>query len=155
VDALETRVPPPIVMLIVGALMWVASAAAPAFGLPIAGKLGVALAVAIAAAGALVEGAGAVSFVRARTSVNPLDPCGASALVESGMYRFTRNPMYVGDLLLLVGWAVFLSNALAFLLVPVFVLYMDRFQIGPEERALADLFGERYAEYRGRVRRWV
>ena len=152
-SGLETKVPPPIVMAVVGVLMWAASTAAPVFGLPIAGKLAAALA--IAAAGALVEGAGAVSFARARTSVNPLDPRGASALVEGGVYRFTRNPMYVGDLLLLLAWAVVLSNALALLLVPIFVLYMDRFQIGAEERALAELFGERYAEYRGRVRRWV
>jgi protein-S-isoprenylcysteine O-methyltransferase Ste14 len=152
-SALETRVPPPVVMLLVGVLMWAASAAAPVFAVPIAGKS--AWALAIAAAGALVEGAGAVSFARARTSVNPLDPCGASALVESGVYRFTRNPMYLGDLLLLLGWAVFLSNPLAFLLVPVFVLYMDRFQIGPEERALAELFADRYEVYRRRVRRWI
>lgn len=150
--ALETNIPPPVVMAIVGALMWAASIVAPALNVTIPGSRSAAIAIAVV--GALVEIAGAVVFVAARTTVNPLDPCNASSLVENGPYRFTRNPMYLGDLLMLVGWGVYLSNLLAFLLVPTFVLYINRFQIGPEERALAEIFGERYEEYRGRVRRW-
>jgi protein-S-isoprenylcysteine O-methyltransferase Ste14 len=75
--------------------------------------------------------------------------------VRSGVYSFTRNPMYLGFLLVLVGWATFLSNALAFLILPAFILYMNRFQIEPEERALASLFAEEFVAYKSRVRRWL
>jgi protein-S-isoprenylcysteine O-methyltransferase Ste14 len=75
--------------------------------------------------------------------------------VSGGIYRFTRNPMYLGRLLQLAGWAVFLSNALAALLLPVYVLYINRFQVQPEERALLERFGSEYAAYQQRVRRWL
>jgi protein-S-isoprenylcysteine O-methyltransferase Ste14 len=98
---------------------------------------------------------GAASFRRARTTVNPLKPESASSLVASGVYRVSRNPMYVGLCLVLLGWAVMLSNVLAYAIVPVFVLYMNRFQIGPEEAALERVFGADYVAYRARVRRWL
>lgn len=84
-----------------------------------------------------------------------MTPGGASSLVQGGIYRFTRNPMYLGFLLVLGGWAVLLANGLAFVGPLAFVAYLNRFQIGPEERALAGLFGPEYAKYRARVRRWV
>jgi protein-S-isoprenylcysteine O-methyltransferase Ste14 len=63
--------------------------------------------------------------------------------------------MYLGFFLILIGWAIFLSHALSVLLLPAFVWYMNRFQIEPEERALASLFGEAFEAYRTRVRRWL
>ena len=98
---------------------------------------------------------GFASFRRAKTTVNPMKPDSASSLVVSGIYDLTRNPMYLGFLVILVGWAFFLSNALGFIFLPLFVLYMNRFQIEPEERALASVFGEAFASYRSRVRRWL
>ena len=83
-----------------------------------------------------------------------LKPETASALVVAGIYRHTRNPMYVGFGLVLVGWGIFLGNALAFIFLPAFVLHMNRFQIRPEERALAKIFGPEFAAYQSRVRRW-
>ena len=79
----------------------------------------------------------------------------SSSLVQSGIYTLTRNPMYLGFFLVLVAWAVYLSNALAFLILPVFIAYMNRFQIEPEERALKTLFGDAFTEYATRVRRWI
>ena len=95
------------------------------------------------------------SFVRAKTTVNPMKPASASALVVSGLYARSRNPMYLGLLLILIGWAVYLSNGLAFLLLLAFILYMNRFQIEPEERALISLFGQEFVAYKSRVRRWL
>ena len=92
---------------------------------------------------------------RAGTTVNPIKPETAGSLVVSGIYRRTRNPMYLGFLLGLAGWAVFLSNALAFIFLPVFVLYLNRFQIRREERALASVFGKDFAAYQSKVRRWL
>jgi len=84
-----------------------------------------------------------------------MKPQSSSVLVVSGVYKLTRNPMYLGFLLVLLGWAVFLSNVLAFLLLQAFIAYMNRFQIEPEERALASLFGQDFADYKSRVRRWL
>jgi protein-S-isoprenylcysteine O-methyltransferase Ste14 len=107
------------------------------------------------AAGAGIGLAGVWSFRRARTTVNPWRPYASSALVVSGVYRRTRNPMYLGLLLALVGWGLCLANAYALLLACSFVPYMNRFQIRPEERALERTYGEAFVDYCRTVRRWV
>jgi protein-S-isoprenylcysteine O-methyltransferase Ste14 len=109
----------------------------------------------LATAGACISLMAVISFRRARTTVNPLRPGTASTLVTGGIYRHTRNPMYLGLSIILLGWAVYLANAPALLLLPGFVLYIYRFQIVPEERTLAALFGAEYQAYRTRVRRWL
>ena len=133
--ALELKVPPPALVIITGFAMWAASAAVPSLALALLWRH--AVAIAIAAAGIIFGLAGVVEFRRAGTTFNPTKPGNASALVTSGVYRYSRNPMYVGVLVVLVGWAAFLANAFAFLFLPVFVAYMNRFQIAPEERALS------------------
>lgn len=95
------------------------------------------------------------AFRASRTTINPLKPQRTSALVTHGIYRFTRNPMYVGMCFLLLAWAVYLSALLPFAGPAIFVLYITRFQIKPEERVLGQLFGEQYAEYTSRVPRWL
>ncbi|MGE0583218.1 MAG: isoprenylcysteine carboxylmethyltransferase family protein [Steroidobacteraceae bacterium] len=150
--SLELRVPPPVVALFVGFAMWAASM--PVAHLPVPRRLRIALAIVSAGLGVGIAVAGVATFRRARTTISPLTPDAASALVRTGVYRYTRNPMYLGMLLCLVAWAAWLSNVLSWLLVPAFVLYMNRFQVGPEERALAALFGADYAAYRRDVRRW-
>jgi protein-S-isoprenylcysteine O-methyltransferase Ste14 len=87
--------------------------------------------------------------------MNPIKASAASSLVTSGVYRYTRNPMYLGLSVTLMAWAVFLSNLLALVAVPLFVLYISRFQISPEERVLSSLFGAEYAAYKEKVRRWL
>lgn len=151
--ALEVRVPPPAVALLIGALMWLVSWTSPEFGFALPGRD--LIAVSLAVAGVVIGTIGVASFMRARTTVNPMKPESSSTLVVSGIYRVTRNPMYLGLLLALAGWAFFLSNVLAFLVLPGFVLYMNRFQIEPEERALASRFGDEFVRYASRVRRWL
>jgi protein-S-isoprenylcysteine O-methyltransferase Ste14 len=80
-------------------------------------------------------------------------PQQSSSLVATGIYRFSRNPMYPGFLLALLGWSVYLANWIAALLLPVFVVYMNRFQIQPEGRALLQKFGAQFSEYAAAVRR--
>jgi protein-S-isoprenylcysteine O-methyltransferase Ste14 len=133
--------------------MWLVSSFVAPLEVPFRWRVGAALAPALVGLGFSV--AGVAAFRRARTTINPTKPATASALVSGGVYRLTRNPMYLGLLLLLLALAVFLSNPVALLLVPVFVLYINRFQITPEERALASLFGGEYAAYKERVRRWL
>jgi protein-S-isoprenylcysteine O-methyltransferase Ste14 len=95
------------------------------------------------------------TFWRVRTTINPFDPRRASTLVTHGIFRLTRNPMYLSLLLLLVGYAVRMGGQLEFLGPIVFYLYVTRFQILPEELALQARFGDTYLAYKQRTRRWI
>jgi protein-S-isoprenylcysteine O-methyltransferase Ste14 len=150
---LELKVPPPAVALLLGFVMWLASSLVAPVEVSFGSRVGVA--VVLACVGLAVGLAGIVSFRRAKTTINPTKPMATSSLVTSGAFRFTRNPMYLSLLLYLLAWSVYLSNVLALVFVPVFVLYINQFQIKPEERALSSLFGSEYAAYKGRVRRWL
>ena len=153
-NALEHRVPPPVVALAAALSMWLVSLLPPDVQeAPFAWRA--TLAIVIAAAGVAFSVAGMMAIHRARTTMNPFTPDMASALVTGGVYRLTRNPMYLGLLLDLLAWAVFLWAPLALALLPLFVLYIHRFQIVSEERALSSLFGTAYDEYRRTVRRWL
>ena len=149
----DAKLPPPVVMLLCGAAVWAAARVWPAMAIPLPGRG--ALGIAAFALGLAIELAAAARFVLARTTVNPLSPQKATTLVTDGLNRFSRNPMYVGQALLLAGWALWLAHALAPLGAIAYVLWITRFQILPEERALAARFGEDYAAYRARVRRWL
>jgi len=133
--------------------MWFTSSVTPSLEVPF--RVRVATALALACIGQSISITGMVVFRRAKTTMNPMKASAASSLVSNSVYRFTRNPMYLGLLLTLVAWAAFLSNPLGVLWVPAFVLYINRFQITPEERVLSSLFGAEYAAYRNRVRRWL
>ncbi|MES2562824.1 MAG: isoprenylcysteine carboxylmethyltransferase family protein [Pseudomonadota bacterium] len=109
----------------------------------------------LALAGIGLSAAGVISFHRAKTTVNPMKPESTSALICSGIYSITRNPMYLGVLTVLIAWAVLLSSAWALLGPLAFVLYINRFQIAPEEQVLSDKFGADYSAYKSRVRRWL
>ena len=150
---LELRIPPPVVLLVAGALMWLLAWAEPSWRMHVPGRI--VLAVAFAVAGVLVAVAGVLEFRRARTTVNPLTPQASSSLVTTGIFGWTRNPMYVGLTFVLLGWAVFLASPLALLVLPGFMLYISRFQITPEERVLASIFGAEFAGYSRKVRRWI
>ena len=94
-------------------------------------------------------------FRNASTTILPTHPERAARLVTSGMYRFSRNPMYLGATLILLAIGLYFDDGLALLPVPLFAVYLNFFQIIPEERALDRLFGEEYRDYKKRVRRWI
>ncbi|HKT35433.1 MAG TPA: isoprenylcysteine carboxylmethyltransferase family protein [Nitrospira sp.] len=152
-QALELKVPPVALGLLFAAMMWLLSAFVPSLTLDLPAHRTVALL--LWGIGFVIALAGVLEFRRAKTTVNPLTPEAAVAIVTSGIYRFTRNPMYLGLLIVLIGWAEWLSDPLAFAPLPFFVLYMNRFQIEPEERALSKKFGERFRDYTRSVRRWA
>jgi protein-S-isoprenylcysteine O-methyltransferase Ste14 len=149
--SLELRVPPLVLVLIVAVGMAFTAFAAPGEVVLPARQ---AIAAAIVVAGVLLAVTGVLAFRRQQTTVNPMTPGKSSSLVATGIYRFSRNPMYLGMLLVLGGWGVHLANAVALLWLPAFVVYMNRFQIQPEERALTQRFGEQYLAYCRAVRRW-
>lgn len=154
---LEHRIPPPVIDALCAALMWLASEALPQAQVWARGSWpwAVGLGVSAALAGGLIALAGVREFAHARTTVNPLKPERASAMVTGGVFRFTRNPMYLGMLLVLAGWALWLGNAAAFAGLPLSMLVLNALQIGPEERILRERFGDEWTRYAARVRRWV
>ncbi len=152
-DSLELKIPPVLLVIIFACLMLGTDYLLP--GMVVNPALQYTLAAALVLTGAAIALAGVIHFKKAQTTVNPLSPESSASLVIEGVYRVTRNPMYVGFLLVLLGWSVVLSNPFAALITTGFVIYMNRFQILPEERALQNLFGDAYIDYKGRVPRWI
>jgi protein-S-isoprenylcysteine O-methyltransferase Ste14 len=138
-DALELKIPPVALVFVFSALMWFVSADS-VFTVTLPSHSAFALVLFIL--GFTIALAGVFAFRRARTTVHPVKLEATTTMVTSGIYRFTRNPMYLGFLLVLAAWAMYLSNLLAFAFLPLFVWYITRFQIVPEERDLG-------------VRRWL
>ena len=150
---LDHKVPPPIVALLLGALMWGFARISPS--IQIEPMLRIAGALALVVLGIAVALSGAIAFRRSKTTTNPLKPTAASSLVVGGVYRHTRNPMYLGVAIVLVGWAVYLAAPTPLLGPPIFILFITRFQIIPEELALTEIFGQQFIAYKNAVRRWL
>ena len=150
---LELKLPPVAQVIITAAAMVGVSKVAPALKFSFSGST--ALAVGLGVIGLSSGIMGVTQFKKAQTTPNPQAIEKVSSLVSSGIYQYTRNPMYVGLVLILLGWAFYLSHFLAFVLLPVFIFYMTRFQIQPEERMLARKFGKHYQAYLKKVRRWI
>lgn len=149
----ELKVPPLLLTFFLGLVMWGIAFVTPGIAIPAFVRL--ACCGLLVSIGIAIIVSGALSFRRAGTTVNPTRPGSSTELVTGGIYRFTRNPMYVGMLLWLIAFGAWLANPWAMIPCVVFVLYMNRFQIGPEERALQTLFGDPYRTYTARVRRWI
>lgn len=150
---LENKIPPPVVTVLFAVAIWGVAMMTPVLEINLVPRVILSLmAVILGAAFCL---AGFISFKRADTTINPLKPETASSLVIAGVYQYTRNPMYVGFTLLLVAWAIFLSSVWGCLGVLGFILYINQFQIKPEERALTELFGADFESYQSVVRRWL
>lgn len=150
---LELKIPPPILLALFAGAMKLAAHACP--GTDFAPSFAPPLALGLALAAGLLGAGGLATFIRARTTVHSQRPEHAATLVTTGLYRFTRNPMYLSLLLVLAAWAVRLSNPAALVFLPGFVAYMNRFQILPEEQILREKFGEKFDAYARVVRRWL
>ncbi len=152
-NALELKVPPVAQVIVTAAAMYGVSKVLPALKFSLAGST--ALAVGLAVIGLSSGIMGVTQFKKAQTTPNPQALEKVSSLVTSGIYNYSRNPMYLGLVLMLLAWALYLSHLLAFVLVPVFILYITRFQIQPEERMMSRKFGKSYQAYLSKVRRWI
>ena len=150
---LELKVPPLIVVAIAALLMWAVARATPRLTLQYPGR--VLVAAALFVSGIAVMLMGVLAFRKASTTVDPRFPENASHIVSSGIYRFTRNPMYLGMLVVLIAWMALLANVGTVVVLALFALYITRWQIVPEERALAEKFGAEYQTYCKAVRRWL
>lgn len=147
---MELKVPPVLALMVAALLMWLAAKWLPDAFLP---RLPL-CALLLFSAGTAVIAAGIAAFKRIGTTVNPLAPGQSSGIVSDG-YRFSRNPMYLGMVLMLAGWALWLGQAAAWLGAAGFAAYIHRFQILPEERILSAKFGAAYQTYCRNTRRWL
>ncbi|HAS8422353.1 TPA: isoprenylcysteine carboxylmethyltransferase family protein [Vibrio vulnificus] len=152
-DKLELKIPPVAVFLILIFFMYLTSEFFISWSFSLSGRLW--FAGVLFGLSGVIGIAGVLAFRQAQTTVNPVKPESASTVVSNGIFAYTRNPMYLALLLLLLAYAIWLENMLAFAGCPLFAAYMNRFQIYPEERALEGLFGERYLVYKQKVRRWI
>ena len=150
---LELKIPPALLMLLFGGLMRLTDWLLPTFRVEAdwtdyASKVLFLLAVTVVVSGM-------VSFRQAKTTVDPMHPERTTQVVTGGIYQLTRNPMYLGFALMLLAFAAKISNPVVIVFIPLFVWYLNRFQIKPEERALMQLFGDQYKQYQAKVRRWI
>ena len=151
--SLELKIPPAAVFGAFGLIMWSISSLPPQFSMLEGNRFIVILTLLLGEA--YFGLSGVISFKKVGTTVHPMQPEKASALVTSGVYQVSRNPMYLGLLLGLISWGLYLSSLWAVACCVLFVAYMNRFQIAPEERAMEKRFGEDFNMYRQRTRRWL
>lgn len=152
-DKLKLLIPPPIVALICALGMWGIADIWPA--LIVSFPYQSVVAYSLIAVGLAIDLVSILAFRKAKTTVTPLAPEKTSSLVVEGLYRFTRNPMYLGMLFILTGIAVLLGSPVNFIVLLGFVTYITAFQIKPEEARLEDIFGPEYDQYKQQVRRWL
>lgn len=152
-SSLELRVPPLVLTILVGTLIWFANMALPATRITIPQAPWLSLA--LAACGIAVAVLGVAAFRQANTTVDPRVPNQSAQVVPTGIYKYSRNPMYVGFFLVLLAWSVSLQQLMALPLLAAFVAYLTRYQIIPEERFLKEKFGVEYVDYCRKVRRWL
>ncbi len=150
---LELKIIPPLVTIIIGLLMWAVAQFTPKFS--ILAKYNIILAIVFVILGLLLMFISAYFMFKRKTTINPMKPQNASSLVTSGLFALSRNPIYVADAIILLGWGLFLANLFSIALIILFVLYMNKFQIIPEEHNLEQLFGDEYLAYKAKVRRWI
>lgn len=155
IKSLDLLVPPPIVAVICAIAMWLLWYRFPGYEIFLAGTFRLILALLLVILGMTLGLGSVLSFRRQRTTVNPMDPQATTVFITDGFYRISRNPMYLGVLMLLIAFAIALGNPLSVVPVVCFVLYITIFQIKPEERILAENFSEAFKAYSGRVRRWI
>lgn len=151
--SLELKIPPPVVALLSVLAMWLVARWLPQWSWPSTALT--ALGAVLAVAGVALIITAMSTFAGSKTTINPLKPAESALIVSHGVFARTRNPMYVGLAMILTGWACYLANPVAWLAVLLFMAYITRFQIIPEERILLGKFGAPFAQYLAQVRRWI
>lgn len=150
---MHLKIPPLIFSAFLALLMWVCALFVKITEMEFPGRLILSLLVLIFGVSAVVLGI--LTFRRLQTTVNPMRPGDASRLVAEGVFKFSRNPMYVGFFIILLAWALYLANILNTLVLIFYVWFINRYQIVPEEKILLEKFGQEYQQYLTKTRRWI
>lgn len=148
---LELKIPPLVIAFVFGVLIWI---------MPTPYKIDNTIfsygaSIILFSIGSIISILGVWEFKKQKTTVNPMNPQDCNSLVIKGIYKYTRNPMYLGFLFWLLSLGLFFRNPISIFIIIIFVAYMNTFQIVPEERVLQEKFGEEYLEYNKCVRRWL
>ena len=151
--ALELKIPPPVYALSLGIMMWLLNQYFPVTHFIESPWNKVGLAIIVIAL--VLDSSSLFLFLKQRTTINPMKPSNTDELVTAGLYKITRNPMYVGLLVILFGYAVWLGSLTPFLILPLFYWLITQFQIKPEERILEKKFGQEYLFYKSKAKRWL
>ena len=148
---METKIPPPIVTLIFGLSIYFSRGIFQAVEIEYSFYIGILLLL----GGFTILISAARSFKKDKTTINPLSPEQATKLVTDGIFKYSRNPMYLGMTLVLGSMAVFFNLLGGVILIALFCLYITKFQIIPEERAMSNLFSQDFNKYKQATRRWI
>ena len=150
---LQLKIPPPIYAISIALIMWLLSRYFPVAQLiiPPWNNLGIVLMI----LAGLSDLSSLYLFFKKRTTPNPMKPEFTTGLVTNGLYKISRNPMYLGMLIILFGFGIYLGNLTPFLILPAFYIVITEMQIKREERMLEEKFGEEYLVYKNKVRRWL
>tara|TARA_X000000950_G_scaffold153690_2_gene188730 strand:- start:4662 stop:5108 length:447 start_codon:yes stop_codon:yes gene_type:complete len=148
---MKTKIPPPILALVMIVLIYLSSFFIESTKFNYQGSLSV-LVLILGLACAIPS---FKLFARYKTTISPLKPSDATALVTEGMYRYSRNPMYLGLLLLTIASTIWFGTWFGIIVNILFIFLINFLQIIPEEEALLEIFGEEYEEYKKNVRRWI
>lgn len=150
---LRLKIPPPLVAMLSGLMIWQLHALLPVYAG--AAEIRQVLAIGLLIIAAAIDLSAIISFRRARTTIDPRYPHKCSTIVTGGIYARTRNPMYLGLVLILISMIIWLGTPFGLVILAAFILYMKHFQISAEEEILAARFGDDYPDYKARVRRWL
>ena len=148
---MKTKIPPPILALVMIVLIYLSSLFVESITFKYQGSLSV-LFIILGSACALPS---FKLFAKFKTTITPLKPSDATALVTEGMYRYSSNPMYLGLILWTIASTIWFGTWLGIIINIVFIFLINFLQIIPEEEALLEIFGEEYEEYKKNVRRWI
>lgn len=150
---LQLKIPPAVVFVICVVFMWLIKGFLPDYSMYVTGQKWVAYG--CFTIGVIVGLVGVAQFAQKSTTVNPHRPENTSSLVMGGIYAISRNPMYLALLICLLAIALYWGNIFSLLIIPVFILYMNEYQIKPEEEMMEQKFGQKYLDYKKEVRRWL
>jgi len=148
---LKTKIPPPIVTILFAIMIFYFSDNFAYIDFPFK----IYISIFFIVLGFIVTFSSARNFKKKDTTVNPMKPNETSKLVTDGFFKITRNPMYLGMLLFLLGLSIYNGLIVGLIFLPLFVGYITYFQIIPEENAMLELFGEEFTVYMKKVRRWI
>ena len=151
VISIKTKIPPPLVALTFGFLVNYTKTKFPKIEIELGDVIGSFMII----IGLLIILSAIILFKKYKTTITPLNPSNATKLIVHGIYKFSRNPMYLGLLLILSGISIIQNPIGGLLFVPLFILYLNHFQIIPEESAMLDLFKDDFLKYKENVRRWI
>ena len=149
--SIKTKIPPPIVALAFGFLINYTKNDFPIIHIGMEKILGSVIII----SGLIVTASAVVLFKKNKTTVTPLNPSRSTKLITGGIYKYSRNPMYLGLSFVLSGVSIIVNPIGGFIFIPLFILYLNFFQIMPEENAMTDLFEKEFLEYKKSVRRWI